>query len=260
MPLPIDEPVHGNRLRAESFGAVAEHYDRYRPTYPDALIDDLVALGPRDVLDIGCGTGKAAVPLAARGLHVLGVEADARMAAVARRHGIEVEVGDFETWNAADRSFDLIVCAQAWHWIDPALGVPKAAGVLRSGGTIALFWNYDDLGTVAQTALDAAYEKHAPELLGSVVGGRNKQSDREHAAPFRASTLFKNVRTGLYRWEGSFVADEWVGMVRTHSDHLLLPPARLDALAASVHDAICGLGGSLTSHYRTYLVAAQRRD
>ena len=62
-----ERELYADRSRAESFGSVAEQYDRYRPSYPAALIDDLVAPRPADVLDVGCGTGKAAVLLAARG-------------------------------------------------------------------------------------------------------------------------------------------------------------------------------------------------
>ncbi|MDQ6848519.1 MAG: Rv2175c family DNA-binding protein [Actinomycetota bacterium] len=252
-----DEPLFANRSRAESFGTVAANYDRYRPGYPDALIDDLVAQGPRDVLDVGCGTGKAAVLLAARGLDVLGVEIDERMAEVARSHGIAVEVGDFENWDAAGRQFDLIICGQAWHWVDPNRGVPKAASVLRPRGYIAVFWNYDELDEPVQQALDAAYEKHAPELLQSVVAGRNKQSDRPHAAAFEFDSGFGKVSTKHYRWERTFTADEWVGMARTHSDHLMLAPDRLKALTVAAHHAIVGLGGSFVAHYGTYALFAQ---
>src|SRR5215475_3487386 len=99
--LPRTDRVHTNRTRAESFGAVADAYDRARPSYPPALIDDLLAAAPADALDVGCGTGKAARLLAERGVPVLGVEVDARMAAVARAHEIPVELGTFEQWDAA---------------------------------------------------------------------------------------------------------------------------------------------------------------
>lgn len=106
---------------------MARQYERYRPTYPDALLDDLATLRPARVLDVGCGTGKAAVGLAGRGLSVLGVELDLRMAVVACGHGVPVEVGAFETWDDAGRRFDLITCGAAWQWIDPELGMAKAA-------------------------------------------------------------------------------------------------------------------------------------
>ncbi len=67
-------PFHEDRGRALSFGGVAALYDRARPSYPAALIDDLMAWEPREVLDVGCGTGKAARLVAERGCDVLGVE------------------------------------------------------------------------------------------------------------------------------------------------------------------------------------------
>jgi SAM-dependent methyltransferase len=80
--------LHADRTRAESFGAVAEQYDRSRPPYPAQLIDDLTGGGAPDVLDVGCGTGIASRAFLARGCQVLGVEPDGRMAAVARQRGV----------------------------------------------------------------------------------------------------------------------------------------------------------------------------
>src|SRR5581483_5420759 len=120
--LPSDEP-HRHRQIAESFGTDAERYDRTRPRYPDALVDRVVAGSPGpDVLDVGCGTGIAARQFRAAGCRVLGVEVDARMAELARRSGLEVEVGSFETWDPAGRTFDAVIAAQAWHWVDPVAG------------------------------------------------------------------------------------------------------------------------------------------
>jgi ubiquinone/menaquinone biosynthesis C-methylase UbiE len=73
--------LHGERDRAESFGSAAERYDRYRPGYPSALIDELMSLNPTTALDVGCGTGKVALSLMGRGLPVLGVEPDAHVPA-----------------------------------------------------------------------------------------------------------------------------------------------------------------------------------
>ena len=248
---------HTDRARAESFGGVAEQYEQFRPSYPAALVDDLVALHPRNVLDIGCGTGKAARLLAERGLHVLGVEIDPLMAAVARRHGLDVEVSSFETWQSQGRHFDLITSAQAWHWVDPAVAIPKAAALLRPGGTLALFWNYDELDGPAQAAMDDVYRKYAPELLRSVVNGGNRQTDRPHVDELEASGLFASVRKSTYRWERTYSRAEWVGLVGTHSDHLRLDAARRSALLDALGATIDALGGTLASHYVTYSAFAR---
>ena len=79
--------------RSKLFDQQAERYDRCRPTYPDAVIDELLGPEPAGlaVLDVGCGTGIASRQMAERGAKVLGVEVAPRMAEIARSHGIDVE-------------------------------------------------------------------------------------------------------------------------------------------------------------------------
>lgn len=241
---------HAQRDRAESFGAVAEAYDRYRPGYPDELIDALVGLRPAAVLDVGCGTGKAARQLAARGLAVLGVEIDAQMAAVARSHGIEVEVASFEAWDHRGRTFDLIVSGQAWHWVDPAVGAPKAVRMLRPGGTACFFWNDDGLADADQKAVNTVFRQLAPELLDDDRAG----PDDSHAEQLRRTGCFGSVTTQRYEWRGTLPVGEWIGRMSTYSRSLLLGAQRL----AQLGDA---LGAVLDDHVRlagsTYVVWAR---
>ena len=250
-------PAHTDRARAESFGAVARDYDRFRPSYPAELIRDLVAPAaapaPQRALDIGCGTGKVAVALRAAGLSVLGVEIDPQMAEVARGHGVPVEVSDFEGWDDAGRRFDLITCGQAWHWIDPHRGAAKAARLLRPGGTLALFWNYDDLDEDVQGSLDEIYARHAPELA------RDRQPRRDETPHLDALRIpaFAEVRTRRYRWETVYRTAEWVGRAATHSDHIGLPAEQRDRLLAEVTAEIDRRGGALAAHFGTYTILAR---
>src|SRR5664280_1144303 len=132
--------LHEARQMAVGFGIDVLRYDRARPDYPDALVARVVAGSPGlDVLDLGCGTGIAARQFQAAGCSVLGVDPDARMADIARARGLPVEVATFETWQAAGRSFDAVIAAQSWHWVDPAVGAAKAAEVLRPNGRLAIF-------------------------------------------------------------------------------------------------------------------------
>lgn len=253
------EPIHANRSRAESFGAVAANYDRYRPGYPEPLIDDLVALQPHDVLDIGCGTGKAARQIVGRGLSVLGVEVDPSMAEVARSHGLTVEVSGFEQWDAAGRTFDLLVSGQAWHWIDPAVGPAKAAGLLRPGGVAALFWNHEsDLEPAVRKVLDAAYREHAPELLEMSAQDRKRREVKPYLADLKASHAFRSIETKEYPFDRTYTTDEWVGTVQTHSDHLQLDPVRRATLADELRSLIDErLGGKIKTKGGTYSIWAR---
>jgi SAM-dependent methyltransferase len=186
-----------DRDRAESFGAVAELYDRARPSYPPALVDALVEDRPERVLDVGCGTGIAARLLAERGCGVLGVEVDPRMGALARARGLEVEVAAFERWDPGGRRFDLVSSAQAWHWVEPAAGVAKAAAVLRAGGRIGVFWNMGDPPRRVSELLGPLYARLEPELENySVLLGKRIGPERAAAAGIAASGLFATPEVG----------------------------------------------------------------
>ncbi|HET8583018.1 MAG TPA: class I SAM-dependent methyltransferase [Jatrophihabitans sp.] len=252
-----DAPAYLRRDRAESFGAVAADYDRYRPGYPEALIDDLVAPAPATVLDVGCGTGKAARLIAARGPSVLGVEIDPQMAQVARGHGIPVEVGSFEDWDDRGRRFDLISSAQAWHWVDPVRAAPKAARLLAPGGRLALFWNYDDVDDAAQAVLDRVYAQFAPELSGMIARGASNREDRPYAADLEKSGAFGSIEIRRYPWEHSVPLDVWIGRTGTHSDHLLLGRERLETLLGALRRELSPLGEDVRTHGGTYTIYAR---
>ncbi len=257
--MPADRS-HTNRTRAESFGVGAVAYDRIRPSYPRQLIDDLLADNPETALDVGCGTGKAARLLAERGVAVLGVEIDERMADVARLHGITVDIGSFEQWDAAGRRFDLIVSAQAWHWVDPVAGTAKAQALLRRGGLLAPFWNFSALDRDLQRRIDAAYSRVAPQVTDrSVVRRGGPATIPPQIAALQAAGAFTSVEHRRYPWEKRYSRDEWLDLIQTHSDHSTLPAAQLAALVEAVGDAIDAAGGIVHAHYTTEAVLARNR-
>lgn len=254
--------LHRDRVRAGSFGNDAERYDRSRPSYPQALADDLVSgLGtsPR-VLDVGCGTGIAARLFVARGCTVLGVEPDARMARVARRHGVEVEAGTFEQWEPGGRQFDLLVAGQSWHWVEPDRGAAKAAAVLRAGGRVGLFWNQSLLPAALRRELSAVYRELAPGLDGRSVA-LGHLSDGRFARTARAlvdTGWFHVPALRAYTWRRVSTKQEWLDQLPTHSDHGALAPGDLAALLEAVGGVLERAGSPFELTLRTWLVTARR--
>jgi SAM-dependent methyltransferase len=251
------------------FGEVAELYDRHRPAYPDVVIDDLVELAGLDagscVLEIGAGTGKATSMFAARGMRVLAVEPSAEMAAVARRAGgeVQIEQSDFERWDPAGREFPLVFSAQAWHWVDPAVGFAKAARVLRPGGVLAAFWNRAvwARARLREAVLDA-YQRAAPEILAetdpihpdSVLPADDEGWRREVAATSGLSGA--DVRD--YEWTQTYSGAGYAALLDTHSTIRVLDSERRSALLSAVASAIEERGDVLTLPFLTRVCLASR--
>jgi SAM-dependent methyltransferase len=248
------EGLHGDRDRAESFGSVAEQYDRLRPDYPAVFMDDLAALGPTDALDVGCGTGKVARALIERGLRVLGVEPDRAMAAVAQRHGVRVELARFEAWDPSGRTFDLLTAGHAWHWVDPVSGLAKAASVTKPGGTVALFWNYHAVDAPLLEAFERVYAASAP---GLEVLGRDPSGSPD-LDPFSGSDHFTPGERLTYRWARELSADDWVAMLATFGDHRRIAQDRLRELQDELREAINANGGTVRSLCGTYVWLSRR--
>jgi SAM-dependent methyltransferase len=260
--------VHTDRGRARLFDREAERYDRSRPGYPEELIDEVLGRSPLGlcVLDVACGTGIASRAMARRGARVLGVDLNPRMAEIATRHGIATEVGRFETWDPAGRTFDVVTCAQAWHWLDPEVSAAKVASVLRPGGRICLFWSIgrhpDDLAH----ALVRAYRGTLPPEVAELrVGyGANAPSVpsipdfREVTDALRACGTFADPATRSFAWTRTYTRDEWLDELLSHSDHIALAPDLRENLFAEVGRTIDAFGGSFTMDYATVLISATR--
>ena len=132
--------------RALSFGPVAEAYERARPGYPPEAVAWLAGGPPRDVVDLGAGTGKLTRLLAAAGHRVVAVEPLPEMRTALERAvpGVRALPGTGEEMPLPDASADVVTVAQAFHWFDQAAALAEIARVLRPGGGLGIVWNTRD--------------------------------------------------------------------------------------------------------------------
>ncbi|WP_018178614.1 class I SAM-dependent methyltransferase [Jongsikchunia kroppenstedtii] len=224
-----------NRQRAESFGSVAANYDRYRPTYPPALIDDLAGTGAQTAFDIGCGTGLLAQSIAARGIDVTGIDPDPEMAAVAARRGLTVEGGRFEDWDPRGRAVDLITFGQSWHWVNPALAAPKVFGLLNPGGNLVLAWNRIQALTPSQAQFEEVMGRHSGKAPHA--RGRGKAAD-EVAATLTSAGF--TCETRQYDRTTIYSADDYLALLFTYSVQLTLPAGTARAMRTDLENLLGG--------------------
>jgi SAM-dependent methyltransferase len=254
------------------FDDVAALYDAVRPGYPAELYDDIRALSGvpdgGDILEIGCGTGQATLPLAQRGYRITCVELGAELAAIARRNlaaypDVEVRVGAFETAPLPEAAYDLIVSATAFHWV-ASESYPKLARVLRSQGAVALFWNKHIAGAVDGGFFDRIqpiYREHASELFTEDWKGLPSADELpDESATLAATGLFGDFTIRRYSWVGHYNAVDYVNQLATYSNHLALPADRRQRLYEGIARMIDGeYGGEIAKQYLAVLYVAHLR-
>ena len=179
--MPDGWPAEPGAVRAD-FNTLACDYAKFRTSYSDELFDailDYAAVpdGGR-VLDLACGTGLSMLPYVRRGLRVTGVDvAQAMMeqakAAMPPEARAEFARGRAEALPFADSCFDLVSCAQAFHWFEPRAAFSECARVLRPRGALAIFWKH--------AARDDTLTRTCEQIICEWMGEQAALASRDHA-------------------------------------------------------------------------------
>ncbi len=160
------------------FDEVAQEYDRVRPGYPEALIEDVIVLSglPKEgsILEIGCGSGQATLPFARRGYRLHCLDIGQHFVNLATRKfqsypNVQIQHAAFEDWALQGQPFDLVMSATAFHWITPDVGYPKAAQMLKNTGSLAIFSNEHPMPHTGFFAeVQPIYQRVVPEWSGTL--------------------------------------------------------------------------------------------
>ncbi|KAK8023191.1 methyltransferase domain-containing protein [Apiospora marii] len=213
-----------------------KHYANFRPTYHENLyklvIDHHSSTGGQfdTIVDLGCGPGNTVRELAPKFQHAFGLDPSEGMINTAKSLDLLAEeIGSQLSPAIPDASVDLIVASTAAHWFDLERFWPRAAEVLKPGGTVA-FWgsnsNYAHPSMPNHEAVTAVLHHYDEHYL------------RPHYQPgnFAASDLYRNF---TYPWDmdpplpafdqASFFRKEWDPKA-WESDFIIQPPANLDTM------------------------------
>ncbi|HET9111133.1 MAG TPA: methyltransferase domain-containing protein [Ktedonobacterales bacterium] len=261
----MDDDVRSH-LRA-GFDRVAEDYQRTRPVCPPQLFDDFIRLaglnaGDR-VVEIGCGTGQATVPLAERGLAVTAVELGPELAAIARRRlagfpAAEVVTCSFEDWRPHGAPFDAVVAVSSLHWIDPRRRFSKPYELLRPGGVMAV------AGCLRAQPTDAGRFWTEVQADYQAVGFEgDPPPPPDQISPWRfpreAQSLFEEVASARYPFEARYSAEAYLANLATQSGTHALGEARSADFLARVRRRLESFGWpQLAVTFVGYLTVGRR--
>lgn len=191
------------------FGGTAAYYARYRPQYPAELLERLAAAAGLDgtgrLLDLGCGPGHLAVPLARHVEEVVAVDPEAEMlaqlpAGITAVHGRAEDVD--ESWG----SFRLVTIGRAFHWMDGPLVMERLATVTHQ---VALVGDSHEHSEAQTTVLEVARE-----LFGERPA--SKQPTVRYAEALAASPFHDVVEISVEA-ERTWSVDELIGFAYSTS-------------------------------------------
>jgi SAM-dependent methyltransferase len=236
------------------FDTVADQYAAGRPDYPAGIYEALEAILERPLagahaVDLGAGTGIASRQLAARGLRVTAVELSRPMVArlAADSPGVQAVQGTATAIPLRDGCADLVTCAQAWHWIDPALGVPEFLRILRPGGVFGAWSNF--------TLRELAWEREQEARIDAACGGW--PSTHHLPANFEGAHGLAPAKLQFF-WERELTLDRHLENLASKSYVAELPDTA--AFLAAERAALLKSfpSGVLTERFSTHLVTVRK--
>ena len=190
----------------QRFSKTVENYVKYRPTYPQAMVDFLrreCSLSDTTVVaDIGSGTGLLARRFLENDYRVIGVEPNDQMRQAAQQTLKDYPLftsrnGMAEATTLADQSVDLITVGQAFHWFEPLATRRESARILRAGGWVVLAWNIPNQDSPFMQAYQAL--EHTYRLKGGCTNFTKDNADQRIGnfyAPQQVTKVsFKNAQT-----------------------------------------------------------------
>ncbi|MBR7829996.1 class I SAM-dependent methyltransferase [Actinospica sp. MGRD01-02] len=253
-------------MRALSFGAVADSYDRFRPDYPRAVYDtvaDYAGQTPRTALEIGAGTGKATRLFADHGIEITATEPDEAMLDKLRATAaptVTAVRSAFEDLRP-ERTYALVYVAAALHWTRPEGRWPRVAALLEPGGVFAALGGPFRLADAEVAA--AVHAARAPYLDSDEVlppdGTPEGAPMQWPGTELQACDLFEDVRQVHVERRLALSADEYVGYLRTVSAYLQLPEAvrtRAFGAIARVLPETVAINADITVHLARRRAAA----
>jgi len=229
-------------MNEQKFTGKADLYEKFRPSYPDELIDFLYDNAQCDrVADIGAGTGKFTRCLLKKPWQVIAVEPNADMRGkLADIQGITIVNAPAEDTGLADKSVGLVTAAQAFHWFDAERFRAECGRILTADGRLAIIWNsFVKEGLAARQS--EICNKYCIDLI--INNGHTGKRSAEEGDKFLRGGYFTELRIEEFYGERVFDRESFIGETLSRSYAPKPGQPNYEPLVNALNEAFSEYGG-----------------
>lgn len=245
-------------MNEEKFTGKAEIYDKYRPSYPDSLINWLYDNANADsVADIGAGTGKFTCCLSKKPWKITAVEPNADMCNILRKNAPFAEIVNASAENTGikDGSLGLVTVAQAFHWFDEEKFKAECKRILKPDCKAAIVFNernYEDCDISSER--DKICQKYCGAFHSGHVGKRTSEEGDiflkdEYFSEVEFFSAENNITTDIESFIGDTLSRSYA-LKENDSGYLhfvnelkeVFSKYEKDGIAVIKYSAVCYLG------------------
>jgi len=244
------------------------NYDKRRPNYGTELFKDVIEYAEitmdKSLLEIGCGTGQATEPFLKTECKVTAVELGENLALYTKEKfkaykNFNVIQSAFEDFECDDDQFDMVYSATAFHWIPDEIGYKKAYRIIKSGGTIALFWNRpspNDQDHPVHQKIRSIYRELLPSWCNKMTNSKDKP---KYSSVHKLEQYgFVNAEFKEYHNQRKLTGIEYVELLNTYSDHIALEESIKALLFEGIRIAIEDFGNEIIINDTVELYLAKK--
>lgn len=247
----------------KTFDRIPEDFDKYRPRYCKELFQELTSAcelnSDKKVLEIGPGTGQATEPVLKTGCDYTAIELGENFTSFMKNkffhyQNFHILNEDFEKYDFADNTFDLVFSAASIQWIPEKIAFPKIYRILKPGGFLAMFMTRSDeesLNVELRRKIDEVYEKYF------YVKQRYHCNMRyENALNYG----FMNLRYKEWKNKRTLDAEEYVSYISTHCEHITLEEPYKTKFYSGIRNAVLEAGNKISIIDTIPLYLVQKND
>ena len=251
---------------SKKFDLVSDTYDLYRPSYPQALINQIMLTSNIDnlskILEVGAGSGKATELFVNKDLNIHCIEHGPNLVKKGLDkfkdiNQVSYECVAFQDWEIQEYAYDLIFSAQAFHWVPKPQGYKTLAKALKDQGQMMIFWNkYVNTGDEISVELASILKEY--KIL-YMLDNKEMETYRNRTYDGIYTTdLFKEIEIFDYPWEMEYSYNDFINFISTMNTYISLENQEKDVLNMRLMELFSKINYKITFNYNAILFSARK--